>query len=398
MNTASCHWNEGRGDLELPLKNDNLAPKFYRLSNLKNYLLFTMIAYGAGMLPGTAKAQTTDTILATALQPLGRTIIDGEGDLDLVTSGAHFGFSFEGPSCAIYVKPAYAKAHTYLQYELDGVYQKKIRIEGSSSAPVIIQTNHPGQHRIWIYKVTEATTGAIVFSKIAARKIKPISIPDGPLIEFIGNSITCGADADPSDAPCGTGEYQDHHNAYFAYGPRVARALHANYILSSVSGIGVYRTWNKENPSMPAVYENTNFQAKDTLRWKFDTYAPTIVSIALGTNDMSLGDGTPRAAFDSVRFVGDYVKFVQLVKSKYPHAKIALLSSPMIKGASREILQRCLTRIKEGIDASYPADKPVATFFFQPMDPHGCDGHPNVEDHQILAEALEPFFAKLLKL
>jgi lysophospholipase L1-like esterase len=363
---------------------------------MKNRILFTFILLAFCVLQGNTKNKV-DTISAVNLQPIGRTLINSQHNLALITSGAHFGFSFKGNECAIYVSIADAGGHNYLQYELDGTYQKRIRVDGNLKGPIIIKANGAGIHRIWIYKATEATSGALIFSKIAAEGAKTLSIPKLPLIEFIGNSITCGAAADDSEPPCGTGDYQDHHNAYMAYGPRVARALNANFILSSVSGIGVYRTWNRDSPSMPLVYENTNFQLNDSLKWNFKTYQPKIVSIALGTNDMSNGDGTARAAFDTIRFVNDYVKFVQLVKSKYPKARIALLSSPMIKGNSREILQRCLNRIKTTIDASYPADKPVSTFFFEPMEAHGCSGHPSVADHQILAEQLKPFFASLLK-
>ena len=360
-------------------------------------MLIALVAAVFCALPGSAKTLTTDTLFAADLRPLGRTIINGRHQLELITSGAHFGYSFKGADCAIYVTIADARGHNYLQYELDGIYQKRIRIEGSSKEPVIIKTGKAGQHRIWIYKATEAHTGALIVEKVAAQGIKSLSIPRLPLIEFIGNSITCGAASDDSEVPCGTGEYHDQHNAYMAYGPGVSRKLNVNFILASVSGIGIYRTWNREGPSMPQVYANVDFQVSNSLKWDFKRYKPDIVSIALGTNDMSKGDGTPRAAFDTVRFVNDYVKFVQLVKSNYPAAQIALLSSPMIKDASRDILQRCLTRIKKEIDAIYPADKPVATFFFQPMNPHGCGGHPNVADHQILAEQLKPFFGRLLK-
>lgn len=363
---------------------------------MKNRILFAFILSVFCALQSNAKIKI-DTIFAASLQPIGRTIINSQHNLALITSGAHFGFSFKGNACAIYVNIADAGGHNYLQYELDGTYQKRIRIDGNLKEPIIIKANGAGIHRIWIYKATEATTGALIFSKIVAESVKNLSVPKLPLIEFIGNSITCGAAADDSEIPCGTGAYQDHHNAYMAYGPRVARALNANFILSSVSGIGVYRTWNRDSPSMPLVYENANFQANDSLKWNFKTYQPKIVSIALGTNDMSNGDGTARAAFDTARFVNDYIKFVQSVKSKYPKAQIALLSSPMIKGNSREILQRCLSRVKTAIDADYPADKPVSTFFFEPMEAHGCSGHPSVADHQILAEQLKPFFAGLLK-
>jgi hypothetical protein len=217
------------------------------------------------------------------------------------------------------------------------------------------------------------------------------------LIEFIGNSITCGAAADASEVPCGTGVYHDQHNAYYAYGPRVARKLGANYIVSSVSGIGIYRTWNREEPSMPQVYDKADFVAESSRTWNFNTYNPQIVSIALGTNDLSNGDGkTPRIPFDSTRFVNNYISFVQFVKSKYPDAQIVLLNSPMVGGERNTLLQNCLTAVKKKIDGLDPSGKSVALFAFKPMQARGCSGHPSVEDHAILADELFPFLKSLL--
>jgi hypothetical protein len=45
----------------------------------------------------------------------------------------------------------------------------------------------------------------------------------------------------------------------------------------------------------------------------------------------------------------------------------------------------------------FPSGKPVALYFFQPMQAGGCTGHPSVEDHAILANELAPFFKQLLK-
>ncbi len=101
--------------------------------------------------------------------------------------------------------------------------------------------------------------------------------------------------------------------------------------------------------------------------------------------------------FDSAGFVNSYVKFIRLVKSKYQNAQIALLSSPMIKGDARTTLQNCLTAVKQKIDSLHPSDKPTALYFFEPMQAHGCTGHPDVADHAILAKELFPFFKKLLQ-
>lgn len=342
---------------------------------------------------------TTENVLpAASLKPYGRYLFDAQQNLELITSAVHFGFSFTGTSCTVYTSINDASMHNYLQYELDGIYQKRIKVMGGSVQQIVLSANNNGQHTIEIYKATEATTGPIFIQKITGNNLHAITPSNAPLIEFIGNSITCGADADTSDMPCGKGEYHDYHNAYYAYGPRTARALKVNYILSSVSGIGIYRTWNMDNPGMPQVYEKARLITEDTTQWNFKLYSPKIVSIALGTNDLSRGDGKhERKPFDSSVFVKDYISFIQLVKSKYTTATIALLSSPMINGSDRILLQNCLTAVKQNIDASYPSDKPVALYFFKPMHPGGCSGHPSVEDHAILAQELIPFFKDLLK-
>ncbi len=344
------------------------------------------------------KLIATNNLPATSLNVYGRFLINKSKQLELISSAVHVGFSFEGKECQIFVSLPTTQNHNYLQYELDGVYQKRIRINAGSKEPFVITASTNAKHIVWIYKATEAHTGAILIDKIAGENLIALKKPGVPLIEFIGNSITCGAAADPSEVPCGTGEYQDQHNAYYAYGPRVARALNLNFILSSVSGIGVYRNWNSIAPAMPQVYENTDFQDKNTQLWNFKLFTPAIVSIALGTNDFSNGDGIKkRLPFDSTAFVSNYINFVVMVKSKYPEAQIALLSSPMINGNNRLILQHCILAVKQKIDASFPADKKVALYFFEPMQARGCMGHPNVEDHEILAKQLLPFFKNLLK-
>jgi lysophospholipase L1-like esterase len=363
-----------------------------------NKLTLAVLLFGLSCTPAKISTRTSDNLPAAALQPFGRYVLNTGQKLELISSAVHFGFSFEGTACRLYASIPNAGGHNYLQYELDGVYQKRIRVNGNSQEPLLITAPTGGKHTVWVYKATEAHTGPIEIQKITGKNLQAVSKPEAPLIEFIGNSITCGAAADPSEVPCGTGVYHDQHNAYAAYGPRVAQAIGANFILSSVSGIGVYRNWNSNGPTMPQVYENIDFQEKNPQRWNFNTYSPRVVSIALGTNDFSRGDGKKeRLPFDSASYVSNYIKFVQLVKSKYPQARIALLSSPMINGKDRQTLQNCLTAVKEKVDALNSAENPVALYFFQPMQARGCSGHPNVEDHALLANELIPFFKNMLK-
>ena len=344
--------------------------------------------------PKTGNRQSLDSLSARDLHAYGRSFLDSNQYLHLVSTAVHTGFSFNGENCAINVALPAKGTHNYLQYELDGVYQKRIRVNGDST--IVINATRNGMHNLWLYKATEANTGDIIIKNISGTGILAIQQPGLPLIEFIGNSITCGAAADPSEVPCLQGSYHDQHNAYYAYGPRLARALKTEFMVSSVSGIGIYRTWNKEEPGMDEVYEATSLARNSTRRWNFKLFPPKIISIALGTNDLSNGDGTTRAVFDSTTFVTRYVQFIAKLKSLHPDARLALLNSPMLNGSRREQLQNCLTTIKREVDSLFPSAKPVALFFFQPMQARGCTGHPSVEDHAILAEQLIPFFQKLL--
>ncbi|HEX2532134.1 MAG TPA: GDSL-type esterase/lipase family protein [Chitinophagaceae bacterium] len=325
----------------------------------------------------------------------GRYRLSGDSAAELISSGVHTTFSFNGSACTVQAAAA-PGAHSYLQYELDGQYQGRVRVEAGGTA-ISINATVPGRHTVRLFKATEAHSGPLYLRRISGSGVRAQPVPDAPLIEFIGNSITCGAAADPSEYPCGSGAYHDQHNAYLAYGPRAARALGGEFVLSSVSGIGIYRTWNREGPSMPQVYEQTDFQPGGTDRWDFSRFRPRVIAVALGTNDFSNGDGVQaRAPFDSVRFVEEYVRFVHRVKALQPAARLLLLSSPMVQGERGRLLERCLARVKERVDKAHPGAYPVALFFFSPFQARGCTGHPDVEDHARMAEEVTPALKALL--
>lgn len=335
---------------------------------------------------------------AAALEPIGRYELDENKNLHLISSGAHFGFTFTGLECEIMVSVPTGSQHNYLQYEVDGQYRQRVKVVPGAVQSITIQVPKAGRHTISIYKATEAHTGAVIINRIRGNAVQPQSLPQKLIIEFIGNSITCGAAADASEIPCGAGAYHDQHNAYYAYGPRVARALGASFILNSVSGIGIYRNWNSDGPAMPQVYSNLYFQENNSKEWNTNAFRPQVISIALGTNDFSNGDGKrERKPFDSAQFVKAYVQFVQQVKAKRGEAQIALLSSPMVHGSNAVLLQNCLEAIKREIDDLFPTQKPVALFFFKPMQARGCTGHPSVEDHALLAADVLTFFRKLVE-
>jgi lysophospholipase L1-like esterase len=294
---------------------------------------------------------------------------------------------------------SYPNDYNYLAIELANEYKGRLKIDGTFEKPYTIHatTKNPS-HTIRLYKATEANNGLITLLVVRAAGLKPVEQKKRKKIEFIGNSITAGMANDLKDIPCHTGKWYDQHNAYWAYGPRVARALDIDFMISAVSGIGIYRTWNGNGPSMPQVYESAYLKADNNQQWDFNRYTPDVVSICLGTNDLSDGDGkSERLPFDSSVYIRNYIAFIGTLYKHYPATQIALLTSPMLSGQKAAMLLACLQSIKTRISQQYPEKRPIEIFQFKPMIPKGCDYHPDINDHETMANEVTPFFRKLLE-
>jgi lysophospholipase L1-like esterase len=328
----------------------------------------------------------------------GRTIHHEEKGLELITPASHTGVSFTGKQCTIVGAAGWKEGYNFLQYELDGILQnKKLKFTSESPTSVIIEAPTDGKHTLWLYKMTEAHSGPIYILNIEALDIKPIKKDLKKSIEFIGNSITCGAAADFSDLPCNEGQYHDHHNAYLAYGPRTARALQCNFVLNSISGAGIYRNWNSDGPTVPQLYDFNDMGSKAKGIMDFSKHHPNLIVVALGTNDFSNGDGKkPRLPFDEAVFVKTYIDFLKKLKLLHPQATFVLTDSPMVRGSNSDTFNKCLSQIKTSIDQSYPKDKAISIFKYKEMTARGCSGHPSVEDHGIMSAQLTPFLKSLL--
>lgn len=331
----------------------------------------------------------------------GRVIADTAGNPMLIGSAASIETRFSGDSCIVQLRNLAGKErHNYFVIELDEVYVGRYRIGGDSSLLHTIKAGpgHSADHLLRVYKATEAQNGQFVIEGIHATVLKPNPGSASAKIEWIGNSITCGMGNDNTALPCGSGEWYDQHNAYWAYGPRTARALGLQYQVSAVSGIGVYRTWNQKSPGLPAVFESAYLSTDSSTKWDFTRFQPDIVSICLGTNDLSSGDGqTPRTAFDSSRFINQYCDFLGKLYQHYTHARIMLLTSPMLSGADARLLFACLQQVQKNAAKRYPDKAPVELFAFSPLIPGGCSYHPGNADHEAMAQELEGFLKTVLR-
>ncbi len=334
-----------------------------------------------------------------AISRQGRTIIHLDGVVELISSASIIGFQFKGDACTVLLSNITAAGdYNYVAVEMDDKYDGRLRVSGSDPEPFILKPDLKMEwHTLRIYKATEASNGIVAFHSAKATDIKPLATLNRKKFEFIGNSITCGMGNDLKDIPCGKGsKWFDQHNAYWSYASITARTLGADFMLSSISGAGIYRNWNSDGPTVPQQYESAYLQIDSTRRWDFKFYTPDIVTVALGTNDLSLGDGsTQRLPFDSDAFIREYVNFIGTIYSHYPKAQLVLLTSPMVRDKRADVFYSCLQTIKSKAAIQYPNHKTIKVFRFEAVPSSGCSGHPNIEEHKMMAKQLISFMQKL---
>ncbi|MES2417704.1 MAG: SGNH/GDSL hydrolase family protein [Bacteroidota bacterium] len=302
-------------------------------------------------------------------------------------SGVYVKIKFSGSFCELQINDEmiYGSVNNYLEVQVDQQLPYRTQTTGKDNKIVLAKNLPDGEHTIVVCKNTEAENGYLELVGFVCEKLLAPPAKQKRRLEFIGDSITCGAASDESEIPCDKGKWHDQHNAYLAYGPTTARALAAQWQLSSVSGIGLMHSCCEKTILMPQVFDKINM-AKDSLLWEFNRYQPDLVSVCLGQND---------GIQDSVKFTAAYVKFVKTLRGHYPMAKIVLLSSPMASPGLNKTLQKYISAVIAYL--STQGEENTGYYFFSKSYNDGCGGHPSVNNHQAIAAELTAYLKKTMK-
>ncbi len=302
-------------------------------------------------------------------------------------SGAYISLLFEGSSCVLKINDEmrWGTQLNYLEIKIDNQPSRRIQLKGKENEVVLASGLNEGTHSLIVCKNSEAENGYIEIGGFFCKNLlTPLQRPSRK-IEFIGDSITCGAGSDEREIACGQGSWHDQHNAWSAYGPLTARELKAEWHLTSVSGIGLMHSCCDKKILMPQVYDKIN-PAMDSIPWNFTLYQPDVLTICLGQND---------GIQDSLLFCKAYVDFVTKLRWHYPQTTFILLTSPMADESLKAVQIRYLTAIKETLKAK--GDVRVERYFFQKSYRRGCGGHPSIADHQEMAQELSLFLRNQMK-
>ena len=356
------------------------------------------------------------------IQYMGRVSFSPEGNASFNFPGTTFFARFQGTSLKVICRPKTG----YFMAQVDDCEPFKVGFNAERDSVVTIAAALPkGEHQVKLMYVIEGLFRTPEFRGFVLDKgCSLVASPDLPerKIEFIGNSITCGYGVESIEM---TDPFEDEtENHWLTYANIVSDSLNAQHTSISRSGIGVYRNYDGPKAgsaeNMPWQYEYTLFNKHDE-KWDFSKYQPQLVCINLGTNDLSTNN------YDIALYEKNYRMFLTTVRTKYPNAKIVLMTGPMLgekeSNEQRVVLDKiCKDANKNGFtlqnliaNAAQQSAKGAGKkkpkkvklgdnfiyrfdFSFQKGDlGYGASWHPSKLQHQKMAGELLPFLRNLMK-
>lgn len=324
-------------------------------------------------------------------------------------SGAEFQFTgkkavitFQGDSASLRV--GNVDNHARIAIYVNGERVVDDMIDRAEKSYTIVESDTAEECTIQILKLSETAMSTVGIKRIEADAdavIQPAPERDY-LIEFIGDSITCGYGVDDED--------RNHHfstrteDVTKTYAYKTAEAFHADYSMVSISGYGVISGYTADGnekvtaQTLPQYYEKLGFsygqylgQVPQDYSWDFSGREPDLIVVNLGTNDDSytLTDGERQEEFQTA-----YAAFIGQIRSCNPNAEIVCTL-----GIMGDRLYPYVERAVEAYTAE-TGDERVAAMKFDVQsasDGYAADWHPTEATHQKAAEKLTAYIEELLK-
>jgi hypothetical protein len=361
--------------------------------------LLAALVLATASLHAAAGLSTASTNWAPATAPEilveGRCVKTASGSVRLGFPGATLHLRGHATRFAIRVNAS--SDEVYFDVQTDGAEPMRLRCHSGEGEYILLERPAVADHMWEITRRSESWQGAceILGFQLAdgGQLLPPDPLPEHKLM-FIGDSITCGAATDirPNDPLQGkTAHEEQTSNARLSFGKILARRLHAQCHLVSYGGRGVIRDWQGllTVRNAPQFYELA-LPDDPTIAWNPADYVPDAIVICLGTNDFN--QGVP----DEKEFVNAYVEFVGKVRRDAPRAKVFLADSPIVYDApgkvpKRSVLHAYLLEVVEKVNSPEVLLAPVSHYVGVPNN-----GHPTREDHEAIANELEPLLREAL--
>ena len=330
---------------------------------------------------------------------LGRTYY-ADDRIYCALSGTGVEFTFTGTACSVTIagdssstnssaKDNQARVAVYVNGErvvddmIDNA-EETYEVFGSDSEQTV---------DVKIVKLSESphSTFAISDITIIGKDVKPAE-DKAMLIEFVGDSITCGYGVDD--------EVKEHNfsttteDVTKAYAYKTAQLMNADYSMVSFSGYGIISGYSDgENKvsaqTVPQYYTKLGYSwttngtfVPAALDWDFGKRQPDVIIINLGTNDDSYCKKIEERCLE---YQQEYVNFLKIVRKNNPDAAII--------GALGIMGQNLCPYVEAAINqySEETGDTNVAYLMFDQQDQRdglAADWHPTEATHEKASQKL----------
>lgn len=331
---------------------------------------------------------------------IGRTLVkDGEVSFDW--TGVYLKARFQGTYLEMKVSDTGNNYYNvWLDSPMDADPDKVIRTHGTDTTIVLFSKEEikarfgkdkkalKEPHQVILQKRTEGFQGITSFREFTSDGIfLQADKPSDRVMEFIGDSYTCGYGTEASNKDRFSPETE---NQNLTYACKAARYFGADQIIIAHSGMGVARNYNGNNKDafMPDLYLRT-YDGVPEPAWNANDFAPkpSITVIYLGTNDFSTGMQPAERVF-----VKNYITLLKEIKEYYGESHPILCVAP-----KHDPIQE--TYIRKAIDSGGLSDVHFLALSYSVHDhtgDMGADGHPNGSGHTKLAYTVIPVISTIM--
>ncbi|QLI80592.1 SGNH/GDSL hydrolase family protein [Chitinibacter fontanus] len=276
---------------------------------------------------------------------------------------------------------------SYYAVEIDGKAVEQIA-PASGKRTIWLRKLAAGEHRIELIRRNETPDYVGTVYGLVLEDGQWLAAPAAASrkIEFIGDSFTAALANLSTKRDCNEREISSTTDISQGFAIQVARQLGAQWQTNAMSGMGLIRNWNGNLPDRDfrtfyARQLHTDSTSKPDARWQ-----PQLVVIGLGINDFSTpvnaGEkrNTEQLATD---FQAAYRQLIKELNSRYQQPQIIVTAMKLWPDDQQR------PNVRAVVEAEHAAGNQRIHYLpLEPLQLTGCQWHPNLADHQQVAQQL----------